>query len=77
MDSNTFAIIGTGLGTGLAIITFVYTFLRNFKDDVNNKIETLDERMFLLATGKSLQEAILEDKIRKVQEAAKVEQSVN
>lgn len=65
--------------TGLTVIGFVYTFLRNFKTDINASIErlekrmdrsderitSLEERMFYMATGKSLQEAILEEKIKK------------
>lgn len=57
------------IGTGIAVIGFVYGFLRNFKTDINKKIDHMehrldlqDERIFLLATGKTLKEAMLESK---------------
>lgn len=61
----------TFLGTGISVIGFVYAFLRNFKNDINlridkmeSRIDTLEERMFWLATGKTLQDAILEEKLK-------------
>lgn len=58
--------------TGITVIGFVYGFLRNFKSDINdriqkmeNRMDNLDERMFQLATGKSLKDAILEEKMKK------------
>lgn len=55
--------------TGIAVIGFVYGFLRNFKNDINKSIHDMekrldlqDERIFLLATGKTLKEAMLEAK---------------
>lgn len=60
----------TVLGTGIAIIGFVYQFLRNFKNDINlhldkmeKRIDAIDNRMFLLATGKNLADVILEEKL--------------
>ena len=57
--------------TGITVIGFVYGFLRNFKTDINHRLESMekrmdnmDERIFQLATGKSLKDAILEEKIR-------------
>ncbi len=55
--------------TGLTVIGFVYGFLRNFKSDINarmdksdERLDAQDERIFLLATGKTLREAMLEAK---------------
>jgi hypothetical protein len=59
-------------------IGFIYAFLRNFKSDINahldkmekrldkmeSRIDTLEERMFWLATGKKLEDAILEEKMK-------------
>ena len=59
----------TIIGTGLAVITFTYTFLRNFKTDVNKHIDKIekrldqqDDRMFWILTGKKLDDVILEQK---------------
>lgn len=68
-------VIGVILGFVVSVLTilgFVYGFLRNFKTDINSHIDRLekrmdilDERMFWLATGKTLKDAILEEKIKK------------
>ena len=74
-------ILGMGLtviGTGASVIGFVYAIMRNFKIDVNAKMDSLekrledrmnrlDERMFLLSTGKSLADAIKEERMKKVE----------
>lgn len=59
--------------TGLTVIGFVYGFLRNFKSDINTKldrmekrIDILEERMFWVATGKKLEDAILEEKLKEM-----------
>jgi len=66
------------IGTSGTIIGFVYAFLRNFKTDINSHIDklekrmdlfesrmtSLEERMFWLATGKTLQQAILDEKMK-------------
>ena len=59
----------TIIGTGLTVIGLTYTFLRNFKNDVNKHIDKIelrldkqDERMFWLMTGKKLDDIILEQK---------------
>lgn len=58
----------TMAGTGIAVIAFVYQFLRNFKADINEKLkeqdakfnayerrfEKMDQRLFLLCLGKDL-----------------------
>ncbi|HET6457891.1 MAG TPA: hypothetical protein VFG24_03305 [Nitrosopumilaceae archaeon] len=69
MDWNIFFTI---IGSAFAIISFVYAFLRNFKSDINGHIEkiekridTLEERMFWMATGKKLEDAILEERLKK------------
>ena len=63
------------IGTGLGIIGFTYGFLRNFKNDVNKKIDRLevrldqqDDRMFWLMTGRTLSDAILDEKKKKEEE---------
>lgn len=67
------------IGTGMAVLAIVYAFLRNFKMDIkesindlsarmdrtDDRITSLQERMFLIATGKTLTEAILEERIRR------------
>jgi len=59
----------TIIGTGVTVIGLTYTFLRNFKNDVNKHIDKIesrldkqDERMFWLMTGKKLDDIILEQK---------------
>jgi len=66
------------IGTGIGIVSFTYMFLRNFKSDVNKKIDRLevrldqqDDRMFWLMTGKTLSDAILEEKIKKKEDEEK------
>jgi hypothetical protein len=51
----------TVIGTGMAIIAFIYQIMRNFKEDVNNnfekhekRFELIDQRLFLLCLGKDL-----------------------
>lgn len=65
-------IILTAMATAATVIGFVYGFLRNFKADIGKtvekmeaRIDTLEERMFLLATGKSLADAIVEERIKR------------
>jgi hypothetical protein len=75
MTPEMWAILGTGIGIISAIATVVgltYTFLRNFKNDINARmdradarIDVLEERIFLLATGKTLKEAMLEQAMKK------------
>jgi len=62
----------TIIGTGVSVIGLVYMFLRNFKMDINKHIDELkqrqdfqDDRMFLLCTGKRLQDAIKEERMKK------------
>lgn len=66
------AIILTLLATTVTIIGFVYGFLRNFKTDINSHIDrlekrmdSLEERMFYMATGKKLEDAILEERMKR------------
>ncbi len=65
-------IAGSSIGTGLGVVGLMYSIIRNFKSDVvaridklEDKIISIEERMFWLATGKTLKEAILEQKNRK------------
>ena len=69
MDTGTIATI---IGTGIGIVGFVYAFLRNFKTDINSHIDiiekrtdALEERMFWMATGKRLEDAILEERLKR------------
>lgn len=41
MDATLWTIIGTGIG----VVTIIYTFMRNFKIDVIQKIDKLDEKV--------------------------------
>lgn len=73
------ATILTAIAAVVTVIGFVYGFLRNFKNDLNlrmdkfekrmdafdEKILSLEERMFWLATGKSLADAIVEERIKR------------
>lgn len=63
--------MATIIGTGVGVIGSVYIFFRNFKTDMNahmnrleQRIDTIDERMFYLSTGRSLQDAILAEKMK-------------
>lgn len=53
------------------IVGLVYAIMRNFKIDViarmdkmESRIDSLEERMFYMATGKTLSAAILEEKMK-------------
>lgn len=66
------SVILTSLGTSITIIGFIYAILRNFKIDVNNRmdkfekrIDDIDEKIFFLATGRTLTQAILDEKIKR------------
>lgn len=66
------AIILTLIATTVTTIGFVYGFLRNFKADIHlhidkleKRMDTLEERMFWMATGKKLEDAILEEKMKR------------
>jgi len=39
------AVIGTVIGTGVAVVGLIYTVMRNFKTDLFQKIEKLDEKV--------------------------------
>ena len=58
--------------TGLTVIGFVYGFLRNFRSDITTQMDRLerriddqDDRIFFLATGRSLQEAIMQERMKR------------
>ena len=60
------------VATALVVIGFVYTFLRNFKNDItarmdsaDKRLTSLEERMFYMATGKTLAEAMILEKMKK------------
>ena len=59
----------TVIGTGIAVLGFTYTFLRNFKIDVQKEIGKIedrqnlqDERMFQVLTGKNLVDVMSEER---------------
>jgi hypothetical protein len=65
------AIIFSFISSAIGIIACIYAFLRNFKTDVNNhidslekRIDSLDERMFYLSTGRTLAEAIKAERMK-------------
>ena len=76
---NLASIDWTVIGTGIAIIAFVYAVYRNLKSDIHTdinglskridiielRLNSLEERMFLLSTGKTLSQAILEERMKK------------
>lgn len=79
MENIDTTVILTGIGTVITIVGFVYTILRYFKTDINNHIDklekrmeirmtSLEDRMFLLSTGKSLADAIKEERMKTLKE---------
>lgn len=61
----------TAIGSVVTISSIFYTIVRNFRTDFNEKfdkmekrLDNIDEKMFYLATGKSLAQAILEEKLK-------------
>ena len=57
--------IYTIIGTGVGIVGLIYMIVRNFKQDMYNHIDRLDERMFQLSTGKTIAQALKEEKMKK------------
>lgn len=67
------------VATTFTVIAFIYGILRNFKTDINahidklekrmdtfeTKINSIEERMFWMATGKKLEDAILEERLKR------------
>ena len=65
----------TALGTVITILGFCYAIIRNFRIDMDSKFDRIDkrmdnfekkiismeERMFWMATGKRLEDVILEE----------------
>lgn len=56
----------------IGLVALNYTFMRNFKADVSKKIDHMDQRVaemdakvFFLATGRTLEAAILENQNKK------------
>lgn len=61
----------TTVASAFTIIGFVYGIVRNFKKDIGKKfdkiegrIDQFEERMFYLATGKTLAQAMLDEKMK-------------
>lgn len=67
------------IGGSVAVISFGYAYLRNFRQDINqridkmeNRLDSLEERIFLLATGRTLEEAMIQQAVkRKTKKAQK------
>ena len=55
-------VICTVIGTGVGTIALVYQIMKSFKDDIHKRMDAQDERIFQLATGKTLKEAMMEAK---------------
>jgi len=55
----------TIVGTGASVVGLIYMIVRNFKQDMWKHIDRLDERMFQLSTGKTLSQAIKEEREKK------------
>lgn len=73
LNKMTYVELATIVGTGIAVVGFIYMIMRNAKNDVNSridrldgKIEKLEDRMFYLATGKTLADAIKEERLGKL-----------
>lgn len=62
MDWNIFWTVG---GFSVAIVGLIYTIVRNFKKDFNDKFELLEHRIFHLAMGKTFQSILKEEKKNK------------
>lgn len=65
----------TIIGTAVTFLGLIYAILRNFKTDVKSQIISLEgriisieERIFFLASGKTLREAIQEEKKKEMEE---------
>jgi hypothetical protein len=48
------------VGSAASSVGLIYMIVRNFRRDFKEQIEKQDDRIFLLATGKSLADAIRE-----------------
>lgn len=48
-----------------AILTWQYRKLREYINNMQERIDILEERMFWLATGKTLKDALIEEKMKK------------
>ncbi len=58
-------IIITVIGTNIALFAWLRSDIGSLENKFESKINSLEERMFYLATGKSLADAILEEKMKK------------
>lgn len=72
--------------TGLTVIGFVYGFLRNFKIDMishfdklekrmdrcEQRTDQLEERIFMVLTGKKLEDAILDERMKRDNNLGKI-----
>lgn len=65
-------LVCTIIGTAGGVVGIIYQFFRNLKADIhdqinkqNEKFALLEDRIFWLATGKKLQDAILEEKLKR------------
>jgi len=49
-------------GFSVCVVGLIYTIVRNFKKDFNDKFVLMEERIFQLAMGKSFKEILKEEK---------------
>lgn len=62
-----YTILGTGFGSVLTIFAMnltIFSWLRSDIKAFDTKINSLEERMFFLSTGKTLSQAILDEKMK-------------
>ena len=58
-------LIFTIIGSSATVIGVIYGIVKNFKNEVNEKFECLEDRIFQLAMGKSLKDVLLEERAKK------------
>lgn len=44
MNAEILTILGTGIGTAIGIAGFIYTIIRNFREDFDKKFDAMDKR---------------------------------
>jgi hypothetical protein len=58
-------VIITVIGTNVALFAWLRSDIGSLENKFEAKLNSLEERMFYLATGKSLSQAILEEKMNR------------
>jgi hypothetical protein len=61
----------TIIGTGIGIVGFIWQILHNIElrldakiDKLESRVDSLDEKIFWVITGRNLKEAILEERMK-------------